>query len=85
MPNRERSELMMATVKEWLDDSMTKRQLGSAYARKVQGPAGPPAPESAFDPRTQVSADAKYIVRNLVIWLLVVPGVLGLATWLLTR
>jgi hypothetical protein len=38
-----------------------------------------------FDPRTQVSADAKYIVRNLVIWFLVVPIVLALVVWALSR
>jgi hypothetical protein len=38
-----------------------------------------------FDPLTQVSADARYIVRNLVIWFLVVPIVLGLIIWGITR
>jgi hypothetical protein len=38
-----------------------------------------------FDPLTQVSADAKYIVRNLVICFLVVPIVLGAIIWLVTR
>jgi hypothetical protein len=34
-----------------------------------------------FNPLTQVSADAKYIVRNLVLWLLVLPFLLGLLVW----
>jgi hypothetical protein len=31
------------------------------------------APVLSFDPRKEVSADARYIVRNLVIWFLLVP------------
>ncbi len=31
-----------------------------------------------FDRRTEVSADAKYIVKNLVLWFLVAPIVLGI-------
>ena len=34
-----------------------------------------------FDPLTQVSADAKYIVKNLVLWLLGLPLVLGLLAY----
>jgi hypothetical protein len=41
--------------------------------------------EGVFDPRIQVSADAKYIVRSLVIWFFVVPLVLGALFWLITR
>jgi len=38
-----------------------------------------------FDPRIDVSADAHYIVRNLVIWFLVVPIGFGIIVWVLTR
>jgi hypothetical protein len=34
--------------------------------------------EKPFDPRTEVSADAKYIVKRLVQWFFVVPIVLAL-------
>lgn len=36
-----------------------------------------------FDPLTQVSADAKYIVRSLLFWFLLVPFLLGLLACLL--
>jgi hypothetical protein len=41
-----------------------------------------------FDPLTQVSADAKYIVKSLVLWFFVLPLLLGLlacAIYALTR
>jgi hypothetical protein len=38
-----------------------------------------------FDLLTQVSADAKYIVRNLVLWFLVLPLLLGVVLWGITR
>jgi hypothetical protein len=44
-----------------------------------------PAFVAPFDPRTQVSADAKYIVRNLVLWFLVLPAVLGALLWAITH
>jgi hypothetical protein len=31
-----------------------------------------------FDPRAEVSADAKYIVKNLVLWFLVLPLLIGI-------
>jgi len=34
--------------------------------------------EPTFDPRSEVSADAKYIVRSLVLWFLALPAVVGL-------
>lgn len=37
----------------------------------------------AFDPRTEVSADAKYIVKQLVLWLVVFPPILALLVWAL--
>jgi hypothetical protein len=38
-----------------------------------------------FDPRTDVSADARYVVRNLVLWFLVLPIALGIIIWAVTR
>lgn len=35
--------------------------------------------ENPFDPRTEVSADAKYLLKNLVLWFLVLPLLLGIA------
>jgi hypothetical protein len=34
-----------------------------------------------FNPRTEVSADAKYVVRNLVLWFFVLPALLGVLVW----
>lgn len=34
--------------------------------------------KSKFDPRYDVSADAKYLVKNLVLWFLVAPIVFGI-------
>ena len=45
--------------------------------------------ERAFDPLTDVSADARFIVRqltwNLILWFLVVPLILGLVLWAVSR
>jgi hypothetical protein len=41
--------------------------------------ADPPRP--AFDPATQVSADARYIVKQLVLWFLALPLVLAFGVW----
>ena len=38
-----------------------------------------------FDPRTEVSADAKFIVKQLVLWFLVLPIVLGAILWVATH
>jgi hypothetical protein len=35
----------------------------------------------SFDPLTQVSADAKYIVKNIVLWFVGLPLVLGLLAY----
>ena len=40
------------------------------------------APPGPFDPRTEVSADARHIVKHLWIILVLLPGVVGLC-WLL--
>lgn len=52
-----------------------------------------PAPDEqvarAFDPLTDVSADARFIVRqltwNLVLWFLVVPLILGFVLWAVSQ
>jgi hypothetical protein len=42
-----------------------------------------------FDPRTEVSADAKYIahyvVKNLVLWFFVLPLILAAILWVLAH
>jgi hypothetical protein len=53
-------------VKEWLNEAP-----GEAEAAR-------PVEIRAFDPRLDVSADAKYIVKNLVLWFLVAPTVFGI-------
>ncbi len=78
----------MAMLKEWLNAPLVRHRalhLGFQHIKSVQAQSSALAPDSPFDPRTQVSADAKYIVRNLVFWFLVVPTVLGLVLWAVTR
>ena len=41
--------------------------------------------QKPFDPLTQVSADAKYIVKNLVLWFFVLPLLLGILVYGLSR
>jgi hypothetical protein len=41
--------------------------------------------QRSFDPLVDVSADAKYIVKNLVGWFLVLPLLLGILVFALTR
>ena len=38
--------------------------------------------ERPFDPHSDVSADAKYIVRQLVLWFLVFPPILLFLVWI---
>jgi hypothetical protein len=38
-----------------------------------------------FDPRTEVSADAKYIVKQLVLWFFVAPILLGILFAVISR
>ena len=47
-------------------------KIDEAYSTAPQRETAP------FDPLTQVSADAKYIVKNLVIWFVGLPLVFGL-------
>lgn len=63
------------SLKEWLNSSPGARLDEAEAARRAAEPERKIPP---FDPITQVSADAKYIVRNLVLWFLVLPIVLGL-------
>jgi hypothetical protein len=42
-----------------------------------------PEVNASFDPRVEVSADAKYIVKNLVLWFLIAPIVLGILAFVL--
>lgn len=37
--------------------------------------------QKMFDPRTDVSADAKYIVKHIVLWFLVLPALVGFLVW----
>jgi hypothetical protein len=38
-----------------------------------------------FDPRTEVSADAKYIVKKLILWFFVLPLVITIVVFAATR
>jgi hypothetical protein len=62
----------MGKVKEWLDE----RPGAAAIEADEQRAAA-----IHFNPRTEVSADAKYVVRNLVLWFLVLPALAGLLVW----
>jgi hypothetical protein len=42
-----------------------------------------PETKTDFDPRTEVSADAKYIVKQLVLWFLVFPPVVAFLIWVI--
>ena len=55
-------------VKEWLNERPGAAAIEAEEdAKRVALPAKP------FDPRTEVSADARFIVTRLVFWLLGVP------------
>jgi hypothetical protein len=64
----------MATLKQWLNESPGAKIAEEEAARRAAEPA---VTVKIFDPLTQVSADAKYIVRNLVLWFLVLPMLLA--------
>jgi len=50
--------------------------VSSYYRADDNGKAVEPTP--AFDPRREVSADARYIVKNLVLWFFILPILLGI-------
>ena len=66
------------SLKEWLNESPGAILDEAEASRRA---AEPERKVVTFDPITQVSADAKYIVRNLVLWFLVFPIILGLVLW----
>jgi hypothetical protein len=74
-------EVELMTLKEWLNESSGAKLDEAEAARRATVPQPIVTP---FDPLTQVSADAKYIVRSLVLWFLVLPAVLGLLLWAVT-
>ena len=69
----------MGKLKEWLNESSGAAAIQADEQRAAATPAKP------FDPRTEVSADAKYVVRNLVLWFLVLPPLLALLVWALSN
>ena len=66
----------MGRVKDWLNE-----RPGAAAIEADEQHAAAPAASTPFNPRTEVSADAKYIVRNFVLWFLVLPALLSLLIW----
>ena len=70
----------MGKVKEWLDE-----RPGAAAIEADEQRAAATAAATPFNPRTEVSADAKYVVRNLVLWFLVFPPLLALLVWALSN
>ena len=66
------------TLKSWLNEAPGAAAIEREEATRLQTGAA----VTPFDPRTEVSADAKYIVRLLVIWFLIVPTVLGAVLWI---
>lgn len=75
----------MASLKQWLNES----PYATAMEREQPGQTEDKAIVAVFDPRTEVTADAKYIVKfltwNLVLWFLVVPAVVGFVIWAVSR
>jgi len=70
----------MATLRQWLNESP-----GAVAAEREERARAAQTENKtviAFDPRTEVSADAKYIVRCLVLWLLVLPAAIAAVIWL---
>jgi hypothetical protein len=65
----------MGKVKEWRKESPRAAAIRADEQRAAATPANP------FDPRTEVSADEKYVVRNLVLWFLALPAFLGFLVW----
>ena len=71
------------TLKAWLNESP-----GAVLAEREEKARAAFAENKvviAFDPRTEVSADAKYIVKCLVFWLLVLPTAFAVVIWLISR
>jgi len=70
----------MTTIKEWLNESPGAAAIEREEREMTEKAARP------FDPRVDVTADARYIVSrmtwNLVLWFLIVPGVVGAALWI---
>jgi hypothetical protein len=66
----------MGKVKEWLNE-----RPGTTAIEADEQRAAATAASIPFNPRTEVSADAKHVVRNLVLWFLVLPALLSLLIW----
>jgi hypothetical protein len=69
----------MTGIKAWLNERPGEK------TAEIEAQAAVELASRPFDPRTQVSADAKYIVRRLVFWFLVVPLALALFVWIITH
>lgn len=63
------------SLKSWLNESPGAKLEEAEAARSADDSE---LEDEPFDPLTEVSADAKYIVRRLVLWFLVLPVLLGL-------
>jgi hypothetical protein len=68
------------SVRTWLDSLDTPKDVNEERAEPEEARRAMP-----FDPRLEVSADAKYIVRRLVIWFLLVPVGIGIFLWAISR
>ena len=40
---------------------------------------------TAFDPRTEISADARFLWKRIFIWFWVVPFVVGVLAWIVAK
>jgi hypothetical protein len=66
----------MGKLKDWLNE-----RPGVAAVEAEDRARRERLATAVFDPRKEVSADAKYIVKNLVLWFLVLPALLALLIW----
>ena len=76
------------STKEWLNERPGLKWEEEEAARKgfiATKPIQESEEDEPFNPFTDVSADAKYIVHRLIVWFFIVPLLLGILLWLITR
>jgi hypothetical protein len=76
----------MSSLKQWMDarppaaveaEEREEQRLRATQTEEIES--------KPFNPRTEISADARYLLRNLVLWFLALPVGLAIVLWAITR
>jgi hypothetical protein len=82
------NEELIASIKETAGSNPLYYKLSAEVARRAEERKKQSVAaelEKPFNPRADVSADAKYLWKNIFIWFWVVPVVLGIIVYIITQ